>query len=576
MVAQYSGDAAFSSAGASTTLRVTNPTSAAAILVTGPTTIYPNPPDAQGLSWPVALVFRELAGIPAMVTGFTMSGQTQSLSQYFPSTEIPAGGTLPVNIVLRNGVPNTQVLVFTGTDALGNSWTRQVQITLMPEPEQENFTLTATPLIVAQNPAADPSCQWPVQIHVDDTGGFLNLISDLVVGSVDQASRIPELFGTTRIDAYGSAQATICFSGITPPATDQIFVELSDGLAQELTVSFTGPPATPSTFTVSPTSVSLASAVGKTAQTTVTLSLSDKTQAWSAAIFPANRTTTWLTVAPLSGTGSGQITLTASGAGFEPGVYRATIALQSTSATPQVINVPVMFVLGGSTTGTAITSVVNSFSFHPGASPGMLLSVIGTQLSNTVQPATGNPLPYSTAGVTATVNGLAAPILYASQTLLNIQVPYAEGMGPAVLGINNNGQIAGFAFQLTPSAPGILQDANGNAAPFSTVTQGGAVTIYLTGVGEVSPALKTAYAPSASSLPVPLLPISVTVGGVPAFLQSASLAPGLVGGAQIAVVVPSTVPVGVQAVVVTVNGVSSPPVNLTVSAPPSTVNEPRP
>jgi adhesin/invasin len=196
----------------------------------------------------------------------------------------------------------------------------------------------------------------------------------------------------------------------------------------------------------------------------------------------------------------------------------------------------------------------------------MLLSVIGTQLSNSVASATGSPLPYSTDGISATVNGLAAPVLYASPTLLNIQVPYAEGIGPAVLGINNNGQIAGFAFQLAPSAPGILQDVNGNAAPFSTVAQGGLVSIFVTGVGEVSPALKTAYAAPSSGSPLPLLPISVTVGGVPAFLQSAALASGLVGAAQITVLVPTAVPAGVQPVVVTVNGVPSPPVNVTVSA----------
>ncbi len=570
LTAVYSGDAAFSSAGTSTTLRVTNPLSGAAIVVTGPATVYANAntPDAQGPSWQATVDLTDISGPPAMVTGFSIDGQSQTLSQYFPSTEIPAGGTLAVNLVFRNlTAPSTTVLTFTGVDTLGNTWTRQLPITIMPVPEGENFTFSATPLIVAQNPAADPSCQWPVQIYADDTGGFLTLITDLTVGSVDQAARIPEIFGTTRINAYGSAQGTICFGGVTPPATDQIFMELSSGVAQELTVSFTGPAATPSTFTVSPTIVSLSAAAGKTAQTTVALTLSDKTQQWTASIFPANRTTTWLNVTPLSGTGSGQIALLANSAGLEPGAYRAIVALQAQSATPQVVNIPVMFIVGANaSSGMTISSVVNSFSFGKGASPGMLMSVIGTQLSNTTQPATGNPLPYSTVGVSATVNGLAAPVLYASSTFLNIQVPYEAGSGPAVLGINNNGQIAGFAFQVTPSAPGVLQDANGNAAPNSAVLHGSPVTIYVTGVGDVSPALKTAYAPSPTGLPLPLLPLSVTVGAVPVFVQSATLASGLVGTAQVTLVVPATVPVGVQPVVVTVNGVPSPPVNLTVSA----------
>src|ERR1019366_2563489 len=47
------------------------------------------------------------------------------------------------------------------------------------------------------------------------------------------------------------------------------------------------------------------------------------------------------------GTGPATITLTANGAGFEPSAYRATITIQSPNAVPQVLNVPVMFVLGG-------------------------------------------------------------------------------------------------------------------------------------------------------------------------------------------------------------------------------------
>jgi uncharacterized protein (TIGR03437 family) len=151
---------------------------------------------------------------------------------------------------------------------------------------------------------------------------------------------------------------------------------------------------------------------------------------------------------------------------------------------------------------------------------------------------------------------------------LNIQIPYAVGAGPAVLGVNNNGHIAGLQFHLAPSSPGIFTDGNGNIAVTSTAQQGGSATIYVTGAGEVSPALKTAYAvplTATSNLPKPLLPISVTVGGVPAFVQFAAIGPGEIGTVQVNFIVPPSVPAGVQPVVVTVGGVSSPPVNLTVT-----------
>ena len=158
-----------------------------------------------------------------------------------------------------------------------------------------------------------------------------------------------------------------------------------------------------------------------------------------------------------------------------------------------------------------------------------------------------------------------------SPTLVNIQVPYAVGAGPAVLGINNNGQIAGFQIQVAPTSPGVVSDAMGNLFPNGSAQQGASATLFVTGVGEVSPAVKTAYAPSATTSAAnqvrPVQGISLTVGGVPAFVQSGSLAPGLIGTAQVNFIVPPSVAAGVQPVVVTVGGVASSPVNLTVQAP---------
>jgi uncharacterized protein (TIGR03437 family) len=298
------------------------------------------------------------------------------------------------------------------------------------------------------------------------------------------------------------------------------------------------------------------------------VNLSDKTQTWTAAVYPANRTTSWLSLSQLQGTGSGTITLTANGTGFEPGAYRATIVFQSQNAVPQYINVPVMFVLGGSTTGTAITGVSNAASGKTSVSPGMLLSVYGTGFANSTASASASPLNYSLAGVSAYVNGLAAPVTFASPGQLNIQVPYSAGAGPAVLGINNNGQVAGFSFQMSPASPGIFADANGNLFPIPVVKAGTALALYVTGTGEVTPALKTAYSPSTGTalvnLPVPVLPLSVTVGGAPAYVEFAGITPGLIGVTQVNILVPPTTPLGNQPLVVTVAGAASAPVNIVV------------
>jgi uncharacterized protein (TIGR03437 family) len=176
------------------------------------------------------------------------------------------------------------------------------------------------------------------------------------------------------------------------------------------------------------------------------------------------------------------------------------------------------------------------------------------------------PLTYSLDGVAVTVNGWPAPLLYVSPGQVNIQVPYEAGAGPAVIGVNNNGLIGGFAFRTSPAAPGIFT-VDGNLAPSSTAVKGGYATMYVTGAGELTRALATGVAASgtATSLPVPRLPVNVTVGGVPALVQFAGATPGVVGLIQVNFIVPRDVDAGVQPVVITVDSAPAMAANLTVT-----------
>jgi uncharacterized protein (TIGR03437 family) len=61
-----------------------------------------------------------------------------------------------------------------------------------------------------------------------------------------------------------------------------------------------------------------------------------------------------------------------------------------------------------------------------------------------------------------------------------------------------------------------------------------------------------------------VLPLSITVGGTPAFIQFVGVAPGLIGLAQVNITLPASVSTGTQPVVATVGGVSSQAVNLQV------------
>ncbi len=569
--AQYFGDASFTSAGASVRIAVTAPSGVAAIVPSlSASTAFPSS-DTQGFIWTERITLRDAAGVPSQLTGFTIDGKNQPVAQYFPSASIPASGSISsIQIAFRNlsGFPVTKTFGFTGTDVNGQTWTRQISAVLLgPTTFSGGFNPTLIPLTMVQNPSADASCQWSQQLYVDETGGARTSLVTVTEGALDLSSQIPSLFGTTRLTAFGSLSGTLCWSGYSPGDSDFVTVGLSNGLSTSLQVTFAGPPAAPAQLSATPAALNMTtSSAALTASTTLNIGLSDKTQAWTATVLPANRTTAWLTLSQRSGTGPGQITLKALGTGYEPGGYRASIVLQS-PASSATVTVPVVFVIG---TGgdVTITSAGNAATFTKMASPGMLYSVFGSGFASATSTSSGSLLPFAAGKVSAQVNGLAAPLSYVSSTQINLLIPYEASAGPGVLAVNNNGQVAAIPLQIAPAAPAIFTDANGFVAGNTAAKLGGTVTLYLTGDGDITPSLLSgstiATTTAAANLPKTRLPFAVTIGGVPAFLQSYGISPGLFGVTRVIMTVPNSVATGVEPVVVTVGGVSSAPAKLTV------------
>jgi uncharacterized protein (TIGR03437 family) len=196
----------------------------------------------------------------------------------------------------------------------------------------------------------------------------------------------------------------------------------------------------------------------------------------------------------------------------------------------------------------------------------MLASVFGSQLASQPQQAAAIPLPLQVQGVSVTVNGVAAPLDYVSPGQLNVQIPYEAGAGPAVLGVNVNGAVAYHDFTVTSSAPGVF-GSGGALVPASQARPGDTLSLYMTGEGDVAPFFGTNSTPPPTTaldrLPKPALPIGVSVGGTQAAIQFIGIPSGLMV-TQINFTVPPGTPPGPQPVTVTVNGVASPPVNLTI------------
>jgi uncharacterized protein (TIGR03437 family) len=224
----------------------------------------------------------------------------------------------------------------------------------------------------------------------------------------------------------------------------------------------------------------------------------------------------------------------------------------------------------------AIGGLANGASFGQAYAPGAVLTIFGSNLGNATWVASTVPLPGQVSGFSVTIAGVNAPLYYVSPTQLNVQIPYETPVNqPSVVTINNNGRTATTTLTVASAAPGLFTDqyGNGTIVPTATVARGGVLTLYLTGVGAVSPAMATGAAPAAGTpialLPVPVQATTVTIGGVPTGAGSIlfdGIPTTLVGVAQINLRIPATAPLGAQPIVVAIGGAPSAPATIFVTA----------
>ena len=203
-----------------------------------------------------------------------------------------------------------------------------------------------------------------------------------------------------------------------------------------------------------------------------------------------------------------------------------------------------------------VKSVVNAASFTPGAvSPGSIVSLFGTGLApaGIEAAATSTPLPISLGDVEVKVNGEPAGLDYVSADQINAVLPSDVPTGDAQVVVAVSGiALVPLRVKVAAVAPGIFSTSSGDAAalnddgdyalvtPSTPAKSGATVSLFLTG-------LDTEY----SSLPV-----TATVGGLPASIQYAGPAPGYVGLAQVNLVLPALA-AGRYPVVIYVGGEAS-------------------
>jgi uncharacterized protein (TIGR03437 family) len=217
--------------------------------------------------------------------------------------------------------------------------------------------------------------------------------------------------------------------------------------------------------------------------------------------------------------------------------------------------------------------VVSAASYASDAvSPGELVTIFGTNIG----PATPAPMTItngyvdtSLSGVTVTVDGKSAPLVYASQNQLSIQVPYEVTTGTNKNVVVNNGTSAPAKVKINPTAPGIFTadgSGTGQAAALnynatsesytlnSSTTPakiGDIVILYLTGEGNYNASLLTGATLTNTGFIIPstLSPLpqmsplpQVTIGGTDASAGVAYAGPmvgAMLGVLQINVTIPT-------------------------------------
>jgi uncharacterized protein (TIGR03437 family) len=226
----------------------------------------------------------------------------------------------------------------------------------------------------------------------------------------------------------------------------------------------------------------------------------------------------------------------------------------------------------------AVQSVVTSGASNliGPVAPGEIVTIYGSGLGPVTpvqfQLSDGVPVPAQLGGVSVFFNGIAAPVLYASATQVTALVPYAiSGQSVQVTGSYQNGVTFSLSAPLAVAAPAMFtadnsgtgqavatnQDGSSNTTT-NPAAAGGLITLYVTGEGATLPAGIDGKPVSVTT--VPALPVSVTIGGLTAPVQSALEAGGNVGVLLLTVQIPGGVQPGhAVPVFVQVGGVSSPP-----------------
>jgi uncharacterized protein (TIGR03437 family) len=278
------------------------------------------------------------------------------------------------------------------------------------------------------------------------------------------------------------------------------------------------------------------------------------------------------------------VVVTINPAGVPPNgtAYQGTVVISVPGATNSPITLPISLTVTPQTVAPNVVAIQNNGSFLPtSSSPGLIILIYGTNMGpatiTQLQVGANGLVNTNLAGTRVTFDGVQAPIVFTRTDLVSVIVPYEiAGRATSSMIVTYNGvsstplqlrvvdsSPAIFTLTQTGTGQGAILNQNGtvNSAGNPELV-GNIIQIFGTGEGLTAPTHVTGTVyPPRLGLPAPILPVGVTIGGVPvppSDITYAAEAPGGVAGLiQINAKIPAGVGTGPQQVFFTVGGAPS-------------------
>jgi hypothetical protein len=444
-------------------------------------------------------------------------------------------------------------------------------------------TLTTSPSALSFAQATNGGAPAAQTLTVSATGAPITFAANATLFQGVNWLTVSPTSATASPGSPAALTITANGTGLAPGVYNGQIALTSPGAANTVLVNVSLTVSTPPTITVIPSSltpVSYQIGGANPAAQTIAVSIAGG----GAVPFSISATmqsgANWLLVSPATGSTPGNVTVTLNPAGLAAGTYQGAVLITVAGAANSPFSLPItLTVTPAPVIVPVITGIQNNASYSPTSlAPGLNLIIYGMNMGpGTLVSFSGFQVPKILAGTQVTFDGIPAPVIFTSSVVASVMVPYGiAGRVSSAMVVSYNGvPSAPLQLRVVDAAPGLytinnmgtgqgaILNENGTInSPGNPEAVGHFIQLFGTGEGQTSPqGVDGLISANQLPLPVPLLPVSVTIGGkdVPASdIIYAGEAPSIVSGViQIDAKIPDGVGPGPVPVVIRIGGVPS-------------------